>query len=104
MVEGQQADPAMPQGSTVSPENAQQTPGDGIPLEAQSPLTQGANGGGYNLLYLAKRAANSLEDLDQMTKMMEHQKMRMRLARLGSTGVVSVFMSFSCVLIFDAAP
>lgn len=77
MVPGQQVDPAMPQGSTVSQENAAQgMPGDGIPLEAQSPLTQGQTGGGANLLYLAKRAANSLEDMDQMTKMMELNRMK----------------------------
>ena len=33
-------------------------------------------GGGANLLYLAKRAANSLKDMDQMTKMMELNKMK----------------------------
>ena len=76
MVDGQQVDPAMPQGSTVSMDNAQGAPADGVPMEAQSPLTQGMKGGGANLLYLAKRAANSLEDLDPMTKMMELNRMK----------------------------
>jgi hypothetical protein len=76
MVEGQQVDPAMPQGSTVAMENAQGAPADGIPVEAQSPLTQGMKGGGANLLYLAKRAANTIQDLDQMTKMMELNRMK----------------------------
>jgi hypothetical protein len=76
MVAGQQVDPAMPQGSTVSTENAQQAPQDGIPLEAQSPITQGQKGGGMNLLYLAKRAANALQDQDKMTQMMELNRMK----------------------------
>jgi hypothetical protein len=76
MVPGQQLDPAMPAGSTASPEDAQQAPADGIPLEAQSPLTQGMTGGGANLLYLAKRAANALEEQDQMTQMMELNRMK----------------------------
>lgn len=66
----------MPQGSTVSAENAQQAPADGIPLEAQSPITQGQKGGGMNLLYLAKRAANALEKQDKMTQMMELNRMK----------------------------
>jgi hypothetical protein len=76
MVPGQQVDPAMPQGSTVSQENAQQAPQDGIPQEAQSPLTMGLKGGGMNLLYLAKRAANALKDQDKMTQMMELNRMK----------------------------
>jgi len=76
MVPGEQVDPAMPQGSTVAPENAQQAPVEGVPPEAQSPLTMGMKGGGANLIYLAKRAANSLKDMDQMTKMMELNKMK----------------------------
>lgn len=76
MLEGQQVDPAMPQGSTVSVENAQETPQDGIPTEAASPLTAGLKGGGMNLLYLAKRAMNALNDMDQMTKMTELNRMK----------------------------
>ena len=76
MLPGQQVDPAMPQGSTVSTENAQQAPQDGIPLEAQSPITQGQKGGGMNLLYLAKRAANALQKQDKMTQMMELNRMK----------------------------
>jgi len=76
MMPGQQVDPAMPQGSTVSQENAQQAPQDGIPIEAQSPITQGQKGGGMNLLYLAKRAANALQDQDKMTQMMELNRMK----------------------------
>jgi hypothetical protein len=76
MLPGQQVDPAMPQGSTVSMDNAQQAPADGIPLEAQSPLTEGQKGGGANLLYLAKRAAMALEKQDEMTKMVELNRMK----------------------------
>lgn len=76
MVPGQQVDPGMPEGSTVSMENAQGAPQDGVPPEAAGPMTMGMKGGGANLLYLAKRAANSLKDMDQMTKMMELNKMK----------------------------
>jgi hypothetical protein len=76
MLDGQQVDPAMPAGSTVSAENMQGAPADGIPLEAQSPLTQGMKGGGANLLYLAKRAANQLEKMDMSTKSMELSRMK----------------------------
>ena len=76
MLEGQQVDPAMPQGSTVSTENTQQAPTDGIPLEAQSPITAGQKGGGMNLLYLAKRAANALKDQDKLTQMTELGRMK----------------------------
>lgn len=76
MVEGTQVDQAMPQGSTVSMENAQQAPQEGVPLEAQSPLTMGMQGGGVNLLYLAGRAANRLKELDEPTRMMELEKMK----------------------------
>ena len=76
MLPGQQVDPSMPQGSTVAMDNAQQAPADGVPLEAQSPLTQGQKGGGANLLYLAKRAAVALKEQDQMTQMMELNRMK----------------------------
>lgn len=81
MIPGQQAAPGMPDGSTVSPENAQQAPQEGVPLEAQSPLTMnttipGAMGGGYNLVYLARRALNALPD-DELQRNVELEKMRM---------------------------
>lgn len=76
MVPGQQVDPAMPEGSTVSMDNAQQAPVDGVPTEAQSPLTMGQRGGGANLIYLAGRAANTIKDMDQMSQNMELNKMR----------------------------
>lgn len=76
MVPGQQVDPAMPQGSTVSMENAQQAPAEGVPDEASSPMTQGMTGGGANLVYLAKRAANALKNMDQMTQIVELNRMK----------------------------
>lgn len=76
MVPGTQVDQAMPEGSTVSMENGQQAPAEGIPLEAQSPLTMGQQGGGVNLLYLAAQAANRLKEMDEMTKSMELNKMK----------------------------
>jgi hypothetical protein len=84
MIPGQQADPAMPEGSTVSTENAQNAPTDGIPLTAASPLQMGQKGGGYNLLYLAKRAANALKKMDPMQANMELNKMRMSNPQLGA--------------------
>lgn len=76
MVDGQQVDQAMPEGSTVSPEQGQQAPQEGVPLEAQSPLTMGQQGGGVNLLYLAARAAARLQEMDDMTRNMELNKMK----------------------------
>lgn len=84
MVPGQQVDPSMPEGSSVSTENAQQAPGDGVPLTASSPLQMGQKGGGYNLLYLAKRAANALKKLDPMAANMELNRMRMGNPQLGN--------------------
>jgi hypothetical protein len=63
MVDGQQVDPAMPQGSTVDPTSG--APQEGIPPEAQSPLTMGLQGGGANLLYMARRAATQLKEIEQ---------------------------------------
>lgn len=65
MMDGQQVDPAMPQGSTVDQNNMQNAPQEGIPQEAQSPLTMGMQGGGANLLYLARRAVNQLNQIEQ---------------------------------------
>jgi hypothetical protein len=67
----------MPAGSTVSPENAATAPMEGIPQEMQSPLTMGLKGGGYNLLYLARRAATQLSGLEEAQKYMELNKMKM---------------------------
>jgi len=84
MIDGQSVDPSMPEGSTVSPENAQQAPGDGIPATAASPLQMGQKGGGYNLLYLAKRAANALKKMEPMQANMELNRMRMGNPGLGN--------------------
>ncbi len=88
MVPGQQIDASMPEGSTVSTENAQQAPGDGIPSTAASPLQMGQKGGGYNLLYLAKRAANQIQKTEKeqgaMAANMELNKLRMGNPQLGS--------------------
>jgi hypothetical protein len=84
MVPGPQVDPGMPDDSTVSMENAQQAPTDGVPVEASGPM-MGANGGGPNLVYLAKRAANSIEkNTDPTQKMLQLNKMRAANPRLYS--------------------
>jgi hypothetical protein len=80
MIPGEMAAAGMPEGSTVSPENAQQAPEEGAPDGMQSPLNMGttipgATGGGYNLVYLAKRARNALPD-DPYQQQIELEKMR----------------------------
>jgi len=88
MIDGQQVDPSMPEGTTVSPENAQQAPQEGLPEAMQSPLQMGQKGGGYNLQYLAKRAANQIEKIEKeqgpMQANMELNKLRMGNPQLGS--------------------
>jgi hypothetical protein len=88
MVPGPQAAPGMPEGSTVSPDNAQQAPTDGVPVSASSPLQLGQKGGGYNLLYLAKRAANQIkkvgDEQGESAMMMEINKVRMSNPQLGN--------------------
>jgi len=75
-LQGEQAAPGMPEGATVYPENAQQVPQEGVPLEMQSPLTAGQQQGGMNLLALARRAATQLQKVDDMTKQVELMKMK----------------------------
>jgi len=85
MMDGQQVDPGMPQGATVSAENAQQAPAEGIPSTLMSPLnasTQG--GGGMNVLYLARRAATTLQKMDEGTRMAEMNRMQMTSPQLYS--------------------
>lgn len=77
MMEGSALDPAMPQGSTVSAENAQQAPQEGVPQQMQSPLTMGMQGGGANILYLAKRAAERLQQMPEAQKYQELNRMKM---------------------------
>ena len=71
---GTQSAPGMPEGATVYPENAQSPPDQGIPTEAQSPLNMQQAGGGFNILYLAQRAAAEIskyEDADQQMALMQ---------------------------------
>jgi hypothetical protein len=77
MIPGEQADPGMPQGTSVSQEEGQQVPTTGVPDEMSSPLQAGqTTGGGYNLIYLAKRAAAALKQMDPVQKNAELNKMR----------------------------
>lgn len=75
-LQGEQAAPGMPEGSTVYPENAQQAPAEGIPLEMQSPLAMGQQQGGLNVMALARRAVSQLNKLDEMSKQIELMKMK----------------------------
>lgn len=77
MMPGPAVDPAMPEGSTVSMQNAQQAPTEGIPSEMQSPMTMGMQGGGMNILYLAKRAAEQVGKMPEAQKYQALQKMKM---------------------------
>ena len=74
--QGAQAAPGMPAGATAYPENGQQMPGEGIPGEMQSPLNAGMQQSGYNLMYLARRAATELEKMDDMSRYTELMKMK----------------------------
>ena len=73
---GEQAVPGMPGGATAYPEKGQEAPSEGVPAEMQSPLTASQSQAGYNVLYLARRAATYLEKLDESSKQMELMKMR----------------------------
>lgn len=77
MLSGPAVDPAMPDGSTVSAENAQQVPTEGIPQQMQSPLTMGLQGGGMNILYMAKRAAEQIAKMPEAQKYQALEKMKM---------------------------
>lgn len=85
MMPGPEADPGMPEGSTVSRENGQQAPNEGIPQEMMSPLSAQQQGGGFNVLYLARRAATQLSKMDEMTKQQELGKMQLSSPQLYST-------------------
>lgn len=81
MLPGQAVNPAMPSGSTISMENAQQPPQEGVPGGMQNPMstpqTMGLNGGGANMLYMAKRAVESLQKMPEAQKFQELEKMKM---------------------------
>jgi len=84
MLQGPQVNPGMPEGSTVSAENAQQAPAEGLPAGIASPLDMGTQGGGFNLLYLARRAATTLQKMDEGSKMSEMNRMQMTSPQLYS--------------------
>jgi hypothetical protein len=84
MLPGKQVDPAMPSNSTVSFENAQSAPSEGIPPEMMSPLSASMKGGGFNLLYLARRAATALLKMDEGQRMAEMNNMKMTNPQLYS--------------------
>lgn len=72
MIPGDQTGiPGVPSSVSVSPEEGQAAPSEGIPSEMQSPLSQQTQGGGYNLLYIARRMATQYEGLDDMAKQTE---------------------------------
>lgn len=64
----------VPDGTTLYQENAQDTPQTGIPTAMQSPLQ--AQGGAYNLAYVAKRAANMLKKMDLPTRQTQMMDMK----------------------------
>ena len=68
MAPGQQVAPGMPENSTVDTGEMGQAPDEGMPDGMQSPITMGTQGGGANLLYLARRAATALGQVDEAQK------------------------------------
>jgi hypothetical protein len=73
---GAQAAPGMPEGATAYPENGNAPPEQGLPVETQSPLNMSQQGAGYNILYLARRAATQLGQLEESEKQMALMQMR----------------------------
>ena len=74
--QGQQAAPGMPAGATAYPEQGQQMPTEGVPSEMQSPINASMQQSGYNLMYLARRAATYLQGLDDAQRYGELLKMK----------------------------
>lgn len=74
--QGAEAAPGMPQGATAYPEQGGQAPQEGIPGAAQSPLNMQQQQGGYNILYLARRAATELQKMDDAARYTELLKMQ----------------------------
>ena len=73
---GTQAAPGMPEGATAYPENGGGPPEQGLPIETQSPLNMSQQGAGYNILYLARRAATQLSQMDEGDKQTALMQMR----------------------------
>lgn len=73
---GMEAAPGMPEGATAYPENGSTPPEQGTPVEVQSPLNMSQQGAGYNILYLARRAATHLNKMDEVTKQQALMQMR----------------------------
>lgn len=73
---GAQAAPGMPEGATAYPENGNAPPEQGLPVETQSPLNMSQQGAGYNILYLARRAATQLSQMDEGDKQTALMQMR----------------------------
>ena len=75
-MQGTEAAPGMPEGTTAYPENADGAPAEGIPTELQSPLNMTQAGGQMNVLYLARRAAteiSKMQGMDQQLALMNMQ-------------------------------
>ncbi len=73
---GEEVAPGVPDEVTVYPENAATTPDRGVPVEMQSPLTMAAQQGGLDALAVARRVATYLEQVDEMTRQSQLQKMK----------------------------
>lgn len=73
---GEQVAPGVPDGVTVYPENAQEQPAEGIPVEMQSQLTMAARQGGLDAGAVARRIVTYLEELDETSRQAELQKMK----------------------------
>ena len=76
MMDRQQVDPGMPQGATVSAEERSAGSSWGIICSHESQCVH-SNGGGMNVLYLARRAAATLQKMDEGTKNGRDSRMQM---------------------------
>lgn len=74
--QGAEAAPGMPAGATAYPEQGGQAPQEGLPGSVQSPLNMQQQQGGYNILYLARRAATVLQEMSDDVRYVELAKMQ----------------------------
>lgn len=75
-LQGSEAAPGMPDNATIYPENAQEAPAEGMPLEVQSPLNMTQAGGQMNILYMARQGANALGKMEGMERQLAVMDMK----------------------------
>lgn len=73
---GEAVAPGVPEEVTVYPENAQEQPAEGIPVEMQSQLSMAARQGGLDAGAVARRIVTYFEGLDEMSRQAELMDLR----------------------------